>query len=276
MAILRLLAIVAALLFFFGAAPLQWALMRCAPAASGRLWLPRAFNRTLLALLRIRIEARGAQPVSGGCLFVANHISWTDIIVFGAFHPFCFLAKREVSGWPFLGAFARVQQTVFVDRGKRRSILPANRQMSERLREGRGMLLFPEGTTHDGKALGRFFTSHFACLRDLLAMDAERECVPVQSIAIRYSSPDAPWIGDAALLPHLWQLVKGAPMRCELIFDTPQLVARGMDRKAVARQARARIAALLGHEEPSSAVSRTARPSSQVPTSQWNETLRIS
>jgi lyso-ornithine lipid O-acyltransferase len=243
MAYLRMTSVVLALLLFLSLAPLQWlALRRRWPL---RLWLPVAFARTLSALLRLRIFARQVPPPQGPRLLAANHVSWLDILALCSVEPVCFLAKREVDAWPVASTFARLQETVFVDRRRRRTILAANAAMAQRMLAGRPMLLFPEGTTSDGSALRKFHSSHFAAARDLLASASGIETVCVQPVAIRYSSPAAAWFGDATLLPHLWSLLTGEPIRCDLVFGKPLAYARGESRKAIAGEAASAIAGIL-------------------------------
>jgi lyso-ornithine lipid O-acyltransferase len=106
--------VVLALLLFFCLAPLQWvALRRRWPL---RLRLPVAFGRTLAALLRLDVFAGCVLPPRGPRLIAANHVSWLDILVLCSVEPVCFLAKREVGTWPVASTFARLQETVFVDR----------------------------------------------------------------------------------------------------------------------------------------------------------------
>lgn len=241
MAYLRAVLIVLTLLLFLSLAPLQWlALRRRWPL---RLRLPVALGRTLAALLRLRVVAKHVPP-QGPRLIIANHVSWLDIVVLCSVEPVCFLAKREVETWPVVSNFAQLQETVFVDRQRRRTI-PANAAMARRMLAGRPMLLFPEGTTGDGSALHKFHSSHFAAARDLLATASDIETVCVQPVAIRYSSPAAAWLGDATLLPHLWSLLKGEPIRCDLVFGKPLAYARGESRKAITGETASAIAGIL-------------------------------
>lgn len=251
MAYFRFTAVVLVLLLFLSFAPLQWiALRRCWPV---RLWLPVALGRTLAALFRLDVAAKRAPPPQGPLLIVANHLSWLDIVALCSVEPVCFLAKREVEAWPVVSAFARLQETVFVDRKRRRTIPGANAAMAQRMLAGRPVLLFPEGTTGDGSALRKFHSSHFAAARDLLAMASGTETVCVQPVAIRYSSPAAAWVGDASLLPHLWSLLKSEPIRCDLLFGKPLAYARGDNRKEVARAAASAIAGMLASMAPRAA-----------------------
>ena len=250
MAILRLLVIGLTLIVFFGVGvPLQWIALAPALAGAARS-IPVVLCRVLLRLLRVRLRIEGAPARDRPRLVAANHISWIDVLVLASVEPLCFLAKREVGAWPFVGAFARLQGTVFVDRARRRSIPAANAAMAERMLEARSVLLFPEGTTGHGIFLRKFHSSHFAAARDLLARAADVESVAIQPAAISYSSPSAAWVGDAFLLPHVWSVLTGEPLSCELIYGAPLPYARGADRKLLAQNVAARIAVMRAAADP--------------------------
>lgn len=265
MATLRAGLILATLLFFFiVVTPFQIVAVRfnLPIAALGQIALCRA----LLFLLRVEIDCMGEPSRERRRLLVANHVSWVDILVFGAIEPVCFLAKREVSTWPIIASFAKAQRTVFVDRKRRRSIPGANRAMAERMSEKRSVILFPEGTTCDGTALGKFHSSHVAAARDLLASDLETDAVSIQPVAIFYSSPHAVWTGDATLLPHLWDILHNAPLRVNVVFGSPLAYERGSDRKVICAAAKEAIADLLrahqveaGHGKGAETLSRCGR-----------------
>lgn len=140
--------------------------------------------------------------------------------------------------------------------------------------DGRAALLFPEGTTGDGLLLRKFHSSHFAAARDLLIAASGIDSVAVQPVAISYSSPAAAWLGEDSLLPHVWAVLKGEPIRCDLMFGEPLRYGRGTNRKIIAREAAVKIAAMraaAGPAEgaltpaPSAEMERLAAPSSIVP-----------
>jgi 1-acyl-sn-glycerol-3-phosphate acyltransferase len=249
MAYLRLAAICGALiLLLLLIAPVQWLALRA--RWDLRHAIPVASCRILAWLLQLRVVAHGEMVPGQARLLAANHVSWLDIIALGSMAPACFLAKREVASWPVIAFFVRVQETVLVDRNRRRSIPGANAAMAQRMLAGRAMVLFPEGTTGDGTALKKFHSSHVASARDLLATAAEVDKVAVQPVAIRYSSPHAAWFGDATLLPHVWAIVSGKPIRCEIAFGEALPYRRGADRKEVTREIATRIGTLLEDAAP--------------------------
>lgn len=198
--------------------------------------------RVLLALLGVRVRVAGV-PAAG--LLVANHVSWLDVVLVLGAQPLSFLAKSEVGSWPLIASLAASQGTIFVDRRRRRCIPAVNEAMADRLASGRSVLLFPEGTTHDGTRRGRFHTAHLACLGGLFARAPHRVRAAVQPVALAYSDRVAAWIGDDALLPHLWRVLRHGPITADLRFGTPITVEPGYDRKALGRALRDEIESLL-------------------------------
>lgn len=257
MAYIRIIAICLALLVLLAfAVPLQWAALRLGWPVQ-RL-VPVACSRILVRLLRMKVTAHGT-PIRGGArLLAANHVSWLDILALSSVEPVCFLAKKEVASWPVVSTFVRLQETVLIDRKRRRAIPGANAAMAKRMLAGRSMLLFPEGTTGDGLSLKKFHSSHFASARDLLAEATGIERVSVQPIAIRYSSPSAAWHGDATLLPHIWSLLKGEPIECALAFGAPLTYLRETNRKAITREVAIRVKDMLASLTPETAACRPA------------------
>ena len=55
--------------------------------------------QSLLRSLNVQLEVEG-EPAHAGCLQVANHISWLDIVVLGAAGSSRFVSKAEVGDWP--------------------------------------------------------------------------------------------------------------------------------------------------------------------------------
>ena len=49
-------------------------------------------------------------PLPGATLFVANHVSWVDIVALHSQRMMGFVAKREIAGWPLVGWLARARR----------------------------------------------------------------------------------------------------------------------------------------------------------------------
>lgn len=111
-----------------------------------RWWLAR-----LCAALPFEVRVSGEAPRQP-MLWVANHVSWTDIPLLGALAPLTFLSKAEVRAWPLAGWLAEKAGTLFIRRGSGDSRL-INQRLAEQLHRGRNLLIFPEGTTTNGESL---------------------------------------------------------------------------------------------------------------------------
>lgn len=215
-------------------------------------FIPPFFARTTCALLGLHVRFEGEQLGPKPRMIVSNHVSWSDILALASRETPCFVAKSEVSDWPLLGAFARVQDTIFVRRDSRADVPRVNEAMARKMMAGEDVLLFGEGTSSDGGGVLSFKPSHFAAARDLLRLYPEVAAVTVQPAAITYTHArgnalDAAgrrslaWFGDADLAPHIWLLLKSAPVECVVCFGAPLSFAAESDRKAMALETERRV-----------------------------------
>lgn len=258
MAYLRAIAFVLALTgTFVFVVPVQWLARRRGWRLQHRV--QKLFSRAMCAIIGVRVEPHGRLAGQSPRLVVANHVSWTDVLALSSHYPLVFLAKREVASWPVLGFIAKLQGTVFVDRQNRRSVPVVNAALASLLRQGRDIVVFPEGTSSDGSQLLKFNASHFAMLRDLLADAAQPHAFTLAPAAIVYTereselpsasqSFDAGFYGDMTFVAHLWGLLKRGGARCHLLFgEAVDLAER--DRKALAAAAEASVRRLLANSE---------------------------
>ena len=217
--------------------------------------LPPLWHRFALKVLGIRLHVVGEIVRDRPLLIACNHVSWTDIMVAGAAAPVNFVAKAEISRWPFAGTLARLQRTVFVERERRRASGEQAGEVAGRLVAGDAMLLFAEGTTGDGNLMLPFKSTLFGAAS--MTVEAGRaESVVIQPMAIAYTRfhgmpmsrhgrMRASWIGDSALLPHLMDLLKEGAIDVEVHFGAPVEYRGGMSRKQVALEVERRVRALF-------------------------------
>ena len=239
--------------FYIIGVPLQYLARRRRWPLSRKI--PPFFARTICWLLGLRVRFQGEELGPKPRMIVVNHVSWSDILVLASRETPCFVAKSEVANWPFLGAFARVQDTIFVRRDSRSDVPRVNAAMATKMVAGEDVLLFGEGTSSDGAGVLGFKPSHFAAARDILRLFPEVASVTIQPAAITYThARNKPldvngrralaWFGDADLAPHIWLLLKSAPVDCLVNFGAPLAFEAGSDRKAVAFETERRVRAL--------------------------------
>ncbi|MGH8045698.1 MAG: lysophospholipid acyltransferase family protein [Chthoniobacterales bacterium] len=110
-------------------------------------WFFATLARILARLLfRYRIIHRERLPESGGLILAANHQSYFDPPLVGicsrrAVH---YLARKTLMDWPFFGPMFPDMNVIPVDRGG--NDMSALKKVIHKIREGEGVVLFPEGT----------------------------------------------------------------------------------------------------------------------------------
>lgn len=220
----------------------------------GRDWMPlrqrltRWFLARLSAALPFEVKVHG-ELSSQPALWVSNHVSWVDIPLLGALLPLTFLSKAEVRQWPVAGWLAEKAGTLFIRRGSGDARI-VNAQLATHLSRGRSLLVFPEGTTTDGRGLRTF--------HGRLLASAIEAGVPVQPVALRYRRDGqpcelAPFIGDDDLVSHLRRLF-GNDRGVVEIHLLAALSSAQQDRRLLAQQARDAIHAVVCEVQEEAAI----------------------
>ncbi len=235
----------------FGALAVLLAIRLVEAPLSGRRrpvtsWIPRAAFAVSCPLIGLRREVRG-RPMSGPGAAVANHVGWLDIFALSASCRVLFVAKSEVARWPGIGWLARGAGTLFFRRDRTEAARQAA-ELASRMVLGQHPLIFPEGTSSDGRRVLRFKPTLFAALFD----PRIRFVAQVQPITVEYLAPPGcdprfyGWWGDMDFAPHFLQVL-AAPRRGKVIvtFHPPRAVAEAGDRKALAAACEADIRAGL-------------------------------
>jgi lyso-ornithine lipid O-acyltransferase len=207
---------------------------------NNRPFLPIWFHRGLSRAMGVRIRTQGQAAQPGPVLFVANHISWSDIPVLGARIRGSFVAKADVAGWGPVGWLASFSHTVYVSRDRRSSTAAQRDEIAERLRAGGSLILFPEGTNSDGTGVLPFKSALFSVVDDVPGLIVQPVTIAYTHInglpVTRQQMPDIAWVGDTELAPHALGFIGLGRITAHIIFHPPLDPANFADRKALARQ----------------------------------------
>jgi 1-acyl-sn-glycerol-3-phosphate acyltransferase len=106
--------------------------------------------RTLLRLANTRVEVIGRENVigNGPQIFMANHQSDFDILIVLAHIPgqFRWIAKKELFKIPLFGQAMRKAGYIEIDRQNHAKALQSLEEAAQKIREGKSVVTFPEGT----------------------------------------------------------------------------------------------------------------------------------
>jgi 1-acyl-sn-glycerol-3-phosphate acyltransferase len=204
----------------------------------GRSRMQRLYCRTMLRCLGVRITVSGG-PIRNlsGVLVVSGHVSWVDVFAIGSVLPGSFVARADLVDWPGLGRVVRLMKVIPIDRNDLRRLPEVVRAVADRLRAGKTVVAFPEGTTWCGVGYGPFAPAMFQG-----AVDAGR---PVQPLRLSYHHRDGrrstvpSFIGDDSLLQSIMRLITTRQTICHVHVASLQLP--GADRRDLATRCEAAV-----------------------------------
>jgi len=177
-------------------------------------WLQAGCQR-VLRIFDAQINATGPIPTQG--LLVSNHLSYLDVLVLGALTPSIFVAKREVKTWPVFGWFACLAGTLFTDRQRRTQVGPLTSQLRAVLNQEVLVVLFPEGTSSDGRTILPF--------KSALLEPATDSSQPLSASLIGYRLEDGDvgeevcYWKDMSFVPHLFNLLSKSSVCASVRFS---------------------------------------------------------
>ena len=172
--------------------------------------------RKMLKLFGLKVSVINRQNLlalqQSNHLVIANHVSYTDILVLSSIHPFVFITSLEMAANPILGDITKYGGSLFTNRKKFTSLPQEINNFSSALIQGFDLLLFPEGTSTNGETINEFRKSLFQ-----VPITAQK---PILPICVKYKTLDGKpiitqaqrdnfcWYGDMTFLPHFWNLLK--------------------------------------------------------------------
>lgn len=115
-------------------------------------------------------------PKEGPVVYVANHQSYADILIFlnTIKHQVGFIAKEELTKVPLLRDWILRIGSLFIIRGDARASLTTINEGAEKIKNGYSLVIFPEGTRSQGKEMAAFKPGSLK-----LATKAKATIVPV-------------------------------------------------------------------------------------------------
>ncbi len=196
-------------------------------------WIYFVFYR----ILGGRIKKDGVINTEKTVLFIANHVSYIDILVFGQLiSDASFISKEEVSRWPLVSTLAKIHGSIFVSR-TRSSVKRQLNIIQQALKEKRRLILFPEGTSSDG--------THVQPLKSSFLNFSGIGPVTIQPVTISYTHLHGipigragrwlyAWFGDENLLSHMKHIISASPFLATVNFH-PSFEVTDVCRKSLTK-----------------------------------------
>lgn len=213
-----------------------------------QLIIQRWFER-FVRLLNIEKRVHG-EIYSNKQLMVANHVSWKDIVLLNSVYPARFVAMSEIATWPVVGWLATKVGTLFVKRGSISELRQLNAKISEALKKGIRVTLFPEGGTSDGHDIAHLYPGLF---QSVINASDDKASLGVQPIVIIYKvdgelSPHIPFTGEVNMLANLWAVLGFDHITADIYF-TPYICARNMTRKTLSQRSLQQMQKILKNKK---------------------------
>ena len=166
----------------------------------------RIWGSILLKISSTKVQVIGKENVLRGKpqIFMANHQSDFDILIALAFIPgqFRWIAKKELFAIPVFGQAMRSAGYIEIDRQNHEKAMQSLDLAALRIREGKSVMTFPEGTrSRDGE---------IKAFKQGLFYLAIQSGVPIVPISI---------IGSGAIMPK--RSLKVKPGKITLVIDKP-------------------------------------------------------
>ncbi len=209
----------------------------------GAYFFPCMWQRLVCSIFGIKVIVRGEPYTQSQTIYVANHLSYLDIPAIGSVLKASFVAKQEVESWPVFGFLSKLQQTAFISRSKSDAQKEKN-ALGTMLEQGKSLIIFPEGTSTDGRDVMPFKSSLFS-----LVLQDSLDPLRVQAVTVQMQEVDKrPVLSqndrdiyswhlnmDTEMPVHLWGFAKSRGARISLTFHAPRRADDFTDRKILAK-----------------------------------------
>lgn len=206
--------------------------------------IPHLWHKGVCYIFGIRVVVSGQPIQKEQVIHVSNHLSYLDIPVIGSFLKASFVAKKDVAKWPVFGFLSKLQQTAFIDRNTAAAAKETN-SLSSMLKKGKSLIIFPEGTSTDGRDVLPFKSSIFSIMLRDQEQSLKIQPLTIEMKLINKKAPENQetkdlyaWHRDmdTELPTHLWRFAKSSGATISLCFHPSLQSSNFSDRKTLAKQ----------------------------------------
>lgn len=193
-------------------------------AAVTRLWI-----RGASWITNLKVKVHGRRP-RAGALLVSNHLSYVDGVAEGGLVELRWATRSDIARWPVIGPVVASSGTMWVDRTTKSAAKRTLEEFKLTLESGLCLLVWPEGTSTDGKNGVLPFKS--------TAFEASVATgFPIYPLLIKYKEPEVAWYADMYFVPHFIKVLSLARMTAD-VYILDAIFPENRSRKELAEHVR--------------------------------------
>ena len=149
----------------------------------------------LLWIVGVKVHGQKFNRIGPGIL-MANHRSYLDVLFVPTSELFTIVGKVEVRSWPLIGWAARTMDPIWVKRENKASRTQTRQDIVKAIKEGKTIVLFPEGTSGEGPLL--------LPLKPAMFYEAARHGFGIYQWSIHFDSAKTAYPPGIGFINHLW------------------------------------------------------------------------
>lgn len=199
----------------------------------GAFW-SRWWSRGAAFIVGIRVNVHGAVPEGTGFLVVSNHLGYLDIPAHGSVFNLRFAPKAEIRKWPFFGWLTALGCPVWIDRKNPRMSARYAEEFKATMEHGISMIVYPEGTSTDGKhGLLPFKSTPFAA-----ALQSRTAILPTLLFYHLRGKGEhnVAWFDDTPFGVHVWRTLGCAGVDIDMYILPERHLSGYEERKTLAAE----------------------------------------
>lgn len=179
------------------------------------------YSQWILSAFNVHLDIINPVPQDEVSLVVGNHVGFIDIVCLQAVCPSVFITSLEMKHTPGLGQITDLGGCVYVNRRNRMNIQGELQNITDVLKHGLRVVLYPESVASNGEQVLPF--------KKTLLMSAGFSEKPIRPYvfnfrevnggAVQYEQRDSLcWYGDQTFGPAVWRSLKLDKVVCEIEF----------------------------------------------------------
>jgi len=149
----------------------------------------------LLSIVGVKVHGPKFDEIGPGIL-MANHRSYLDVLFVPTSDLFTIVGKAEVRSWPLIGWAARALDPIWVKRENKESRNQTRQDIVKAIKDGKTIVLFPEGTSGEGPLL--------LPLKPAMFYEAARNGFSIYQWSIHFDSAKTGYPPGIGFINHLW------------------------------------------------------------------------